>query len=162
MPNKGLKLRITPQPWDFFVLAVLFLVGFLSSPALAQYSGGPQTATAETTIGTDIFKGGAQNFSTAAASGAAGALSHGTAAKLVFTVTPSATKHFEKFERQPVVVVQDVNGNVVTSDNSTQVSLEILNNPGNGQLKGTATMTVVAGVAQYTDLQINRGGQLYT
>ena len=159
---KGLTLKLGhPQRKGLAFLA--FCVGvLLSFPAWAQYSGGNQSGSAESTIGTDIFKGGAQGGSNAATSGAIGSLSHGAPAKLVFTVTPSATKHFLKFERQPVVQVQDAAGNLASSDNATQVTLEIVNNPGNALLLGTSTVTVVNGVARFTDLQVNRAGSLYT
>ena len=69
---------------------------------------------------------------------------------LVFTVSPSDTNHSLPFSRQPVVAVEDAYGNVVANDNTDQVTLTILSNPGNGSLMGTTTVTVVNGMAQFT------------
>ncbi|MBI3602300.1 MAG: hypothetical protein HY209_05345 [Candidatus Omnitrophica bacterium] len=162
MSKQGLKLNTPNHRRIFLVLGAFGVFGFIVSQALAQYSGGSQTFTAEDTIGSDIYKGGAQTTSTFASSASIGSLSYGTATKLVFTTSPSTTKHFLKFERQPVVAIEDVNGNVVAGDNSTQVTIQILNNPGDGALLGTATITAAHGLAQFTDLQINRPGQMYT
>ncbi|MBF0571356.1 MAG: hypothetical protein HQL12_05740, partial [Candidatus Omnitrophica bacterium] len=57
---------------------------------------------------------------------------------------------------------EDAYGNVVANDNTDQVTLTILSNPGNGQLMGTTTVTVVNGLAQFTNLAINAAGQLYS
>ena len=135
---------------------------FLSS-AYAQYSGGDETTgSAESSIGSDIYNGGSQNNSPYSTSGSTGTLSYGTPTQLVFTVSPSDTNHSFAFSRQPVVAVEDAYGNVVANDNTDQVTVSILSNPGNGSLMGTTTVTVVNGVAQFTNLGITSSGQLYS
>ena len=113
-------------------------------------------------LGDFIYKGGPYDGFSTAATSSAGLLGNGPPYKLVFTVTPSAQKHFLAFERQPVVQVLDAYGNLCVNDSSTQVTITIGNNPGNASLYGTATQTAVNGVITYTDLRINRGGNLYT
>jgi len=161
--NKRLKMKSRPCPWKIFAFLAFFSMGAFVSAAFAQYSGGDQTTgDAESSIGNDIYNGGAQNNSPYSTSGSQGTLSYGTATQLSFTVSPSDTNHSFPFSRQPVVAVEDVNGNVVVSDNTDQVTVAILSNPGNGSLMGTATVTVVNGLAQFSNLAINAAGQLYT
>src|SRR5262249_3023239 len=64
----------------------------------------------------------------------------------------------------PAVTVQllDVNDQVVSGDNTDTVTIAIANNPGAGTLGGTLTVTVVNGVATFSDLSINRAGSGYT
>ena len=59
------------------------------------------------------------------------------------------------------VSVEDANGNVVTSDNSS-VTIAIGANPGNGTLSGTLTVAAVNGVATFNGLSINKAGTGYT
>lgn len=54
---------------------------------------------------------------------------------------------------QPVIEVRDENGAVVADDNSTVVTAAI--ESGSGSLGGTASVTVVAGVASFSDLSIS-------
>ncbi len=153
------------MPMENFCLFGIFHSGRFSVAlsAFAQYSGGDETTgPAESSIGSDIYNGGAQNNSPYSTSGSTGTLSYGTPTQLVFTVSPSDTNHSFPFSRQPVVAVEDAYGNVVANDNTDQVTVAILSNPGNGSLMGTTTVTVVNGLAQFTDLAINAAGQLYT
>jgi hypothetical protein len=63
----------------------------------------------------------------------------------------------------PVIVeVVDAFGNVVTGDNSDSITLSIGNNPAGGTLSGTLTVTVVNGVATFSDLSIDLAGAGYT
>ena len=59
------------------------------------------------------------------------------------------------------VSVEDANGNVVTSDNSS-VTVAIGTNPGGGTLGGTLTVAAVNGVATFSNLSINKAGTGYT
>jgi hypothetical protein len=89
------------------------------------------------------------------------------------TVNPAAADHL-LFLQQPtntaagqtmspvIVEVVDAFGNVVTSDNSDTVTLSIGTNPGCGTLSGTLTLTVVSGVATFSDLSIDLAGAGYT
>jgi hypothetical protein len=89
------------------------------------------------------------------------------------TVTPAAADHLV-FLQQPtdtaagqmispvVVEVVDAFGNVETSDNSDTITLSIGTNPSGGTLDGTLTLTVVNGVATFSDLSIDLAGMGYT
>jgi autotransporter-associated beta strand protein len=88
-------------------------------------------------------------------------------------VTPAAADHLV-FLQQPtdtaagqtiapvMVAVVDQYGNVVTSENSDTITLSIGNNPGGGTLSGTLTVTVVNGIAVFSDLSIDLAGFGYT
>ena len=152
------KTTTTHRPLRRCVSAIISLIAvniFTATFAFAQYAGGPSTGTADTTIGSDIFMGGAQGGSSSATSGSAANLSHGDATHVAFIVSPSSTKHINKFDRQPIVALLDANNNIVTSDNATQVTIAILNNPGAATLEGTTIVTVVNGLAKFQDLQIS-------
>jgi len=79
----------------------------------------------------------------------------GAATKLAFiqgpTMTPAVT-----------VAVEDANGNVETGDGSTTISLMIGTNPGSGTLTGGGAVTVIAGVAAFPGLSIDKAGTGYT
>jgi hypothetical protein len=90
-----------------------------------------------------------------------------------FTIVPAAANHLV-FLQQPtntmsghtispvMVAVVDQFGNVETGDNSDLITLSIGVNPGGGRLSGTLTLTVVNGVATFSDLSINLAGAGYT
>ena len=61
-----------------------------------------------------------------------------------------------------VVAVVDQFGNVLTDDNTDTVTLAIGSNPGGGTLSGTLTVTVVSGIATFSDLSIDLAGAGYT
>lgn len=82
--------------------------------------------------------------------------------KLSFIVQPSQTIAGENIGPAVNVAVQDSFGNTVTSDNTTQVTIALQNNPGGGTLSGTLTRTVVSGVATFTNLAIQKTGNGYT
>jgi hypothetical protein len=63
----------------------------------------------------------------------------------------------------PVIVeVVDAFGNVETDDNSDTITVSIGTNPSGSTLSGTLTLTVVNGVATFTDLTIDMAGGGYT
>ena len=88
-------------------------------------------------------------------------------------VNPAAADHL-LFLQQPidtpagqtispvVVEVVDQFGNVEASDNSDTITLSIGTNPSGGTLSGTLSLTVVNGVATFTDLTIDMAGGGYT
>ncbi len=88
----------------------------------------------------------------------------GTATQLVFTSSPGNTSGGTAFSTQPVVKVEDANGNIVTGDTTTQVTLAIGNNPSGGSLGGCTTnpITVSAGVATFAGCKVNKAGAGYT
>ncbi|MFH0753596.1 MAG: hypothetical protein V2A70_03420, partial [Candidatus Omnitrophota bacterium] len=155
----------TQQSMNNLFLTFIFtlIINVMSSVCVyAQFSGGEQSATAQAIIGSDIFTGGEQTGSVSATSGIDGSLSYGTATHISFLVSPSSTKHSTIFERQPVVAVLDANGNVVTGDNTTSVTVAIQNNPGAATLNGTTTVVAVNGLVKFTDLRLSRAGEMYT
>ncbi|MBW3583706.1 MAG: hypothetical protein KY455_11460 [Euryarchaeota archaeon] len=78
----------------------------------------------------------------------------GPATKLGIQTQPSSTATAgTAFAQQPAILVQDADGNTVTTDSSTQVTAAIKN--GSGTLLGTTTATAVNGVATFTDLKTN-------
>jgi len=84
------------------------------------------------------------------------------ASQLAFTTQPASTTAGAVISPSVQVSVEDGFGNVVTSDNSTTVTLAIGTNPGGGTLSGTLTRTVGAGVASFNDLWISSTGTGYT
>jgi hypothetical protein len=90
------------------------------------------------------------------------------------SVTPAAADHL-LFLQQPtdaapgqtitpavMVAVVDQFGNVLTDDNTDTVTLSIGTNPSGGTLSGTLTVTVVNGIATFSDLSIDQIGDGYT
>src|SRR5690606_12117504 len=81
-------------------------------------------------------------------------LGAGDASRLVVTGHPAAGASGDVFTTQPVVEIRDASGNVVTTDNSTGVTVEIAFGDG-GALTGTTTLTASSGVVAFTDLAIS-------
>jgi len=86
----------------------------------------------------------------------------GPPSKLVFSTQPGWATPGDLLDPQPVVLVEDEAGNIITDDNTTQVTLSILNNPTGATLGGTKTVTVSHGQAAFTDLSVNKTGTAYT
>ncbi len=106
-----------------------------------------------------------------AVSGQAGAtLASGAPTKLAFTAQPASSQNIQAKGTGTFAVsvaVQDANGNTVTSDNSTAVTLAIGTNPGGGTLTCTNTgglgpVTASGGVASFTGCAITKSGSGYT
>ena len=75
----------------------------------------------------------------------------GTPARLTIQTQPSTTATVGvPFARQPSVRIEDVAGNLITSDNSSVVTAA--RNAGVGTLQGALTATAVNGVATFTNL----------
>jgi len=82
------------------------------------------------------------------------AISPATPNQLVIHTQPSATaKTGQAFATQPVIYEEDQYGNLETGDNSTQVTASL--RTGVGPLQGTTTVTVVGGIATFTNLADN-------
>jgi hypothetical protein len=135
-------------------------------------------ADATLTNGTMTFPAGATLFTvgsgtqdiTVTDNGGSGA----TGTDLV-TVTPAAADHLV-FTQQPtdtpaggtistvMVAVVDLYGNVITSDNTDMITISIGVDPSGGTatLSGTLTITVVNGVATFSDLSIDTSATGYT
>jgi hypothetical protein len=90
----------------------------------------------------------------------------GAPTQLVFTTQPSASSvAATAFAAQPVVKVEDANGNVVTTGTGStdSIALAIGTNPGGGTLSCTSnTVTAVAGVATFAACKVNKTGTGYT
>ncbi|MBI2917725.1 MAG: hypothetical protein HYY01_06990 [Chloroflexi bacterium] len=84
----------------------------------------------------------------------------GAAAKLAVTTQPAGAIAGINFQTQPAVTIQDAQGNTVNS--TANVTVAIANNPSAGTLSGTLTVAAVAGVATFTNLNINNAGTGYT
>jgi hypothetical protein len=85
----------------------------------------------------------------------------GTATQVVFTTSPSSAPIGSAFPTQPVVAVEDASGNIVTSDNTSQVALTIAAGSPAGTLTCTSpsnTVTVVNGVANFVGCAIGTAG----
>jgi hypothetical protein len=79
--------------------------------------------------------------------------------KLVFTAEPANGSAGQLLA--PIAVsVEDTSGNVITTDNTTQIKLTL--SVFTATLSGTTTRTVVNGVATFSDLSINQVGTGYT
>ncbi len=77
--------------------------------------------------------------------------------QLVIHTEPSATATAgQAFSVQPVIYVEDQNGNLQTSDNTTIVTVSLAS--GSGTLQGTKSVTVTGGVATFTGLMENTAG----
>ena len=79
---------------------------------------------------------------------------HGPVASLVLTTQPAGGISGNPLSSQPVVTMRDASNLTVSTDNSTQVSVVIQSGTG-GTLTGTTTVTVVNGVATFTDLVLS-------
>jgi hypothetical protein len=88
-------------------------------------------------------------------------ISHGPAAALAFTVQPSNSSAGVAISPAVKVTLLDAFGNVATSATDS-VTLALGNNPRNGTLSGTRTVSAISGVATFSDLSINRQGEGYT
>ncbi len=80
----------------------------------------------------------------------------GAPAKLAFQRQPAQTMVGTVISPGIVVAVEDINGNVVATDNSA-VTLSIAGGPG-GTLSGTTTVDAINGVATFPDISLNMVG----
>jgi hypothetical protein len=106
--------------------------------------------------------GGGGGHPFAAASSTPFTVTAGPAATLAFTSEPSTTSAGSAISPAVAVSVRDAYGNLVTSDNSTTVTLAIGTNPGGGALSGTTSQTVSSGTATFANLSIGAAGSGYT
>ena len=119
--------------------------------AATTYTLGSVAGTGNNTMTASASVAGNPNNITFTASAAAGA-----AAKLAIQTEPSATATAGvNFAQQPVVWVEDAYGNLVT--NATGI-VTATRNAGSGSLLGTTVVTIVNGVATFTDLHRNVAG----
>lgn len=89
-------------------------------------------------------------------------VSPAAASQLVFGQQPSNASAGAIITPAVTVRVLDAYGNLVTADNTDQISVAIGSNPGGGTLSGTTTLTVSGGVATFSNLAISKAGTGYT
>ncbi len=135
----------------------------LTLTAVTDNADGPYTATVSgTASGTATFTASlAAAALTHASNPVTVALTAGTATKLAFTTQPSASTVSDVvFAQQPVVTVQDANGNTVTGSTA---AIALTLTTGDGTLAVTTTVSAVAGVATFAGLKITSliGGANY-
>ncbi|HVA86496.1 MAG TPA: hypothetical protein VNF73_09300, partial [Candidatus Saccharimonadales bacterium] len=86
----------------------------------------------------------------------------GAATKLGFLAQPTRGLTGGTFATQPVIAIQDANGNTVTSASATNITLTITTNPGSGSLIcGGNPVATVAGIATFSLCRINSIGVGY-
>jgi hypothetical protein len=85
---------------------------------------------------------------------------HGTPAKIFFAQQPVTTATNISFNPQPIVELQDVFGNQVTTALESNGTVNITMNSGTGILSGTTSMTATQGRADFIskNLAFNRAG----
>ena len=141
-----------------------------TNPASGTLSGTKTVAASSgvaTFAGLSIDKAGsgytlvATDGSLTSATSSGFSIGAGPAAKLVFTTPPGGGTGGTAWATQPVVKVQDSNGNVVTTDTSN-VTVAIGTNPASGTLSGTKTVAASSGVATFAGLSIDKAGSGYT
>ncbi len=88
-------------------------------------------------------------------------ISPAAAAKLAFTVQPSATQAGATITPAVRVIARDAFGNTATGFTGN-VTLAIATNPSGGTLSGTIPVAAAAGVASFNDLSIDTPGTGYT
>ncbi len=86
------------------------------------------------------------------------AITQGSATRLVFTTQPSGGAAHVAWGTQPVVQVQDSNGNLVTTGPDSTVNVVLTLTGGTGPLGGTTTIAAAGGVATFTNLGIDLVG----
>lgn len=84
-----------------------------------------------------------------------GAIESTSAALDVATAPPTSLVAGEPFS--VVVDIKDIDGNVVTTDNS-DVTISLTNSPGGGAIGGTKTVAAQNGVATFSGLSLNKAG----
>ncbi|MDQ1703278.1 MAG: trimeric autotransporter adhesin, partial [Frankiaceae bacterium] len=138
--------------------------GTASFPAAVTASSGVATATATNQLIGTMVVGATTSPVLTVNNASSYTIVLGAASQTVFTTSPGNTNGGTAFAAQPVVKVEDAGGNVITTDNATQVTLTIGTNPAAGTLSGCTTnpITVASGVATFAACKINKAGNGYT
>lgn len=132
---------------------------------------GTLTATADSGVATfsnlKIDKAGA-GYTLAATSGALTPgtslpfpVSVGAATQLAFAVQPSTTAAGSAIAPAVQVAVQDAGGNLVSTATNS-IAIAIGTNAGGGSLSGTTSVAASGGIAQFSNLSIDKTGTGYT
>jgi len=126
-----------------------FTAGVASNVPVELRTLGAQSITATDTATSSITGSGGST------------VTPGPAAALAFTVQPSATVAGVSITPAVRVGLVDRFGNPVPVGNQS-VTIAMGNNPGGSTLSGTTTVTMVAGVATFSNLSLNKTGTGYT
>jgi hypothetical protein len=86
----------------------------------------------------------------------------GSANKLAFSTQPVGGPSGQYLATQPVVVIQDAQGNTVTSSTANVTLSFGTNAGGTGVLGGSVTVAAVAGVATFTSVAVHKAAAGYT
>ena len=86
------------------------------------------------------------------------AVGAGSASQLVFGQQPTSTSAGDAISPAVTVKIEDQFGNVVTADNTDQVTLGIASGPGTFSGSNTVAATASAGVAAFSDLVLDTAG----
>lgn len=147
--------------------------GVLVTFAVTSGAGNLSSATATTNASGDasvtwtLGPGTGSQGVTATAAGVTGSAvfgataTGGTPTRVTFVAQPPPATAGASMVPAIQVAVQDVNGNTITTAAGT-VTLAILANPGGGTLGGVVTTNVVAGIATFGAVNIDRSGSGYT
>jgi uncharacterized repeat protein (TIGR03803 family) len=81
-----------------------------------------------------------------------------TATRLIFSVQPSNATAGSAISPAVTVEVLDQNSNLLTTDNTDQVTLSIASGPGSFSAGSTATLTVSGGIATFSNLVLDTAG----
>jgi subtilase family serine protease len=96
------------------------------------------------------------------ATSAAFNITPGAASQLIFGQQPTNTPAGSTINPAVTVRILDANSNLVTTDNTDQVTIAIGSNPGGATLSGTQTVTAQNGLATFSNLSLNLPGTGYT
>jgi hypothetical protein len=113
-------------------------------------TAGSQTVSVNDTVNTSLTGSATIN------------VSPGAATQLAFGQQPTNTAVNAPITPAVTVRILDAFNNLITSDNTDQVTLAIGTNPAGGTLSGTNPVTVSGGIATFSDLSINQVGNSYT
>ncbi len=83
----------------------------------------------------------------------------GAGHELVFVSLPDTVEINQEFV--VAVQIQDQLGNLLSDDNSTEITLELESGPAGAELSGSLEAQVVGGIATFTDLSVDQSGGGY-
>lgn len=143
-----------------------FLCGGITNPTATLSSGVATFSTCTQTVANTNYTLTA-TWTSLSKPGNVFAVTSGPATKLAFcwgtvcsSTVPTGSTGGTALTIQPVIVVQDVNGNTVTSNSTTTITLAITNNTTGATLTCTSGLprTVSLGVATYSGCAIDKVG----
>ena len=129
--------------------------GALSGVAVATASSGIATFSGLFLKQAGSYTLTATSSALTAATSSALNITSGTASKLIFSTQPGGTSAGSNLAPQPIVWIEDANGNVATNS-SAMVTLAVGTGP--GALSGVAVATASSGIATFSGLFLNQSG----